>query len=74
MGVNCGSRQEIDEETNGLKHEGSLRHCELEFLGVVTFRGSPDGDEHQACDEEIEASGEYSKVECPCKSELLSRV
>ncbi|TKW56786.1 hypothetical protein CTA1_6883 [Colletotrichum tanaceti] len=62
-GEDKGAEEEIEEEEDGLQHEGALGGRELEILGVVAGVGAVDGDDHEGGGDEVEDGGEHAVEE-----------
>jgi len=61
MGVYSCPRQKIHQETDCLKHQSPLAHRQLELLVIMTPISTPNGDEHQGCNEEVQ----------PCRKDCI---
>ena len=63
MGVDCCSREEVDQKADSLEHEGALAHGELEFFVIVSLVSTPYGHYHEASYKEIKCGSEDGVVE-----------
>ena len=69
--IHGSSSEKIDEETDGLQHQGSLTQGQIEALLVVILVGAVNGAKHQCSHNEINDCCEYGVVECLRESMIV---